>query len=231
VMTRSPEDLERFKREIRLARKITHRNVLRTYDYGESEGVYFISMEFVRGYTLNELMDEAPKRQMPVRATIGTARQICRGLQAAHEQGIIHRDIKPQNVLIDAKLMDFGVARMAEAPEAMTQAGLIVGTPHYMSPEQVQGKQLDARTDVYAMGVLLYELLAGRRPFESTTLTGILTAHIMEKPKAPIEVRPDIGRDMNAIVLRCLEKEPAARYADAGALLADLDRVQVAAAA
>jgi serine/threonine-protein kinase len=234
-MTRSPEDLERFKREIRLARKITHRNVLRTYDYGEADGVYFISMEYVRGYTLNELMDEAPARQMPARATIGITRQICRGLHAAHEQGIIHRDIKPQNVLIDAKgeikLMDFGVARMAEAPEAMTQAGLIVGTPHYMSPEQVQGKQLDARTDVYAMGVLLYELVAGRRPFESSSLTGILTAHITEKPKPPIELRADIGRELNAIILRCLEKDPKARYADAGALLADLDRVQMPTAA
>ena len=235
VMTRSPEDLERFKREIRLARKITHRNVLRTYDYGEAEGVYFISMEYVRGYTLNELMDEAPSRQMPARATIGIARQICRGLHAAHEQGIIHRDIKPQNVLIDAKgevkLMDFGVARMTEAAEAMTQAGLIVGTPHYMSPEQVQGKPLDPRTDVYAMGVLLYELIAGRRPFESTSLTGILTAHITEKPRPLIELRPDVGREVNAIVLKCLEKDPSARYADAGALLADLDRVQMPMAA
>ena len=235
VMTRSPEDLERFKREIRLARKITHRNVLRTYDYGEAEGVYFISMEYVRGYTLSELMDEAPARQMPSRATIGIARQICRGLHAAHEQGIIHRDIKPQNVLIDAKgevkLMDFGVARMTEASEAMTQAGLIVGTPHYMSPEQVQGKTLDPRTDVYAMGVLLYELLVGRRPFESTSLTGVLTAHIMENPKPPIELRPDVGRELNAIVMRCLEKDPAARYADAGGLLSDLDRVQMPVAA
>jgi len=235
VMTRSPEDLERFKREIRLARKITHRNVLRTYDYGEAESVYFISMEFVRGYTLNELMDEAPARQMPSRATIGIARQISRGLHAAHEQGIIHRDIKPQNVLIDAKgevkLMDFGVARMAEAPEAMTQAGLIIGTPHYMSPEQVQGKQLDARTDVYAMGVLLYELLIGKRPFESSSLTGILTAHIMEKARPPIEVRPEIGRDLNAIVMRCLEKDPALRFGDAGALLTALDGLKLRAAA
>ncbi|HKR64840.1 MAG TPA: serine/threonine-protein kinase, partial [Thermoanaerobaculia bacterium] len=235
VMTRSPEDLERFKREIRLARRITHRNVLRTYDYGEAEGVYFISMEFVRGYTLSELSEEAPNRQMPSRATVGIARQICRGLQAAHEQGIIHRDIKPQNVLIDAKgevkLMDFGIARLAEAPEAMTQAGLIVGTPHYMSPEQVQGKQLDARSDVYSMGVLMYELLAGKRPFESSSLTGVLTAHITEKAKPVIDVRPEIGRELNAIVMRCLEKDPNVRYADAGALLADLDRVQMPTAA
>jgi serine/threonine protein kinase len=234
-MTRSPEDLERFKREIRLARKITHRNVLRTYDYGEAEGVYFISMEFVRGYTLSELMDEAPDRRMPARAAVGIGRQICRGLQAAHEQGIIHRDIKPQNVLIDAKgevkLMDFGVARMTEAAEAMTQAGLIIGTPHYMSPEQVQGKQLDPRTDVYAMGVLLYEVLVGKRPFESTSLTGILTAHIMEKPKPLLDARPEIGREVSAIVMRCLEKDPVARFADAGALLAQLDRVTMPAAA
>jgi serine/threonine-protein kinase len=120
---------------------------------------------------------------------------------------------------------------MTEAAEAMTQAGLIIGTPHYMSPEQVHGKSLDARTDVYAMGVVLYELLVGRRPFESTSLTGILTAHIMEKPRPPIDVRPDVGREVNAIVLRCLEKEPSARYADAGALLSDLDRVQMPIAA
>src|SRR6266516_1322908 len=212
VMTRSPEELERFKREIRLARKITHRNVLRTYDYGEAEGVYFISMECVRGYTLSELLEEAPSHRLAPRVALGISRQICRGLQAAHEQGIIHRDIKPQNVLIDhkgeVKLMDFGIARMAEAKEGMTQAGLIVGTPHYMSPEQVQGKQLDPRSDVYSMGVMLYELLVGRRPFESSSLTGVLTAHITEAPQPPIDLRPRIGRQINAIILRCLAKYP-----------------------
>lgn len=205
--------------------------MLRTYDYGEAEGVYFISMELVRGYTLSELLDEAPDRQMPARATIGIARQICRGLNAAHEQGIIHRDIKPQNVLIDAKgevkLMDFGIARMAESPEAMTQAGLIIGTPHYMSPEQVQGRALDPRSDVYSMGVMIYELLVGRRPFESASLTGVLTAHITEKAVPPIDLRADVGREINAIVMRCLEKDPAARYRDAGALLAELDALQL----
>ena len=231
VMSRSPEDLERFKREIRLARKITHRNVLRTYDYGEAEGVYFISMEFVRGYTLTELLEEAPSHQMVPRVAMGIARQICRGLEAAHEQGIIHRDIKPQNVLIDhkgeVKLMDFGIARMAEAHEGMTQAGLIVGTPHYMSPEQVQGKQLDPRSDVYSMGVMLYEMLAGEKPFTSSSLTGVLTAHITETARPPIELRPEIGRQVNAIVMRCLAKDPKTRYGNAGELLHDLDTVQM----
>ena len=231
VMSRSPEDLERFKREIRLARKITHRNVLRTYDYGEAEGVYFISMEFVRGYTLAELLEEAPAHQMVPRVGMGIARQICRGLEAAHEQGIIHRDIKPQNVLIDhkgeVKLMDFGIARMAEAHEGMTQAGLIVGTPHYMSPEQVQGKQLDPRSDVYSMGVMLYEMLAGQKPFVSSSLTGVLTAHITEQARPPIELRPEIGREVNAIVMRCLAKDPKARYGNADELLHDLDTVQM----
>jgi HAMP domain-containing protein/predicted Ser/Thr protein kinase len=234
VMTRSPEDLERFKREIRLARKITHRNVLRTFDYGEAEGVYFISMEFVRGYTLSELLDEAENRQMPMRAAVGITRQICRGLQAAHEQGIIHRDIKPQNVLVDAKgeakLMDFGIARMAETMEGVTQAGLIVGTPHYMSPEQIQGKSLDPRSDVYSLGVMIYELLVGRKPFDSSSLTGVLTAHITEAAKPPIDIRPDISARINGIVMRCLAKDPAIRYANAGALLADMEEYRSVAA-
>jgi HAMP domain-containing protein/predicted Ser/Thr protein kinase len=231
VMSRSPEDLERFKREIRLARKITHRNVLRTYDYGEADGVYFISMEYVRGYTLADLLTEAEGRRMVPRVAMGIARQVSRGLEAAHEQNIIHRDIKPQNVLIDhkgeVKLMDFGIARVAEATEGMTQAGLIVGTPHYMSPEQVQGKPLDPRSDVYSMGVMIYEMLVGEKPFNSSSLTGVLTAHIMEPAKPPIELRPEIGREINAIVMRSLAKDPKVRYKDAGELLVDLDKVKV----
>ena len=208
VMQRSPEDLERFKREIRLARKITHRNVLRTYDYGEAEGVYFISMEYVRGYTLAELLEEAPDHRMAPRVAMGIARQICRGLQAAHEQGIIHRDIKPQNVLIDhkgeVKLMDFGIARMAEAKEGMTQAGLIVGTPHYMSPEQVQGKQLDrAQRRLFDGRDAVRDARRRRSRSTSSSLTGVLTAHITEKAKpadraAPRD-RPRRQRDRDAL--------------------------------
>jgi len=231
AMNTSSEDVERFKREIRLARKITHRNVLRTFDYGEAEGFYFISMEFVKGYALADMLEE--NGQLAPRVAVGVARQICRGLEAAHEQGIIHRDIKPQNVLIDhkgeVKLMDFGIARAQEA-EAMTQQGMIVGTPHYMSPEQVQGKTLDPRSDVYAMGVMIYEMLCGVRPFNSSSLTGILTAHITEAPKPPITLRPEIGAELNAVILRCLAKAPNQRFASAGALLDALDHLAAAAA-
>ncbi len=224
AMNTSPEDVERFKREIRLARKITHRNVLRTFDYGEAEGFYFISMEFVKGYALGDMLEE--NGELAPRVALGVTRQICRGLEAAHEQGIIHRDIKPGNVLIDhkgeVKLMDFGIARMQEA-EAMTQQGMIVGTPHYMSPEQVQGKTLDPRSDVYSMGVMIYEMLCGTRPFNSSSLTGVLTAHITEAPKPPIALRPEIGAELNAIVMRCLEKPVEKRYASAGELLEALD--------
>ena len=232
-LSRSPEELERFKREIRLARQITHRNVLRTFDYGEANGVYFISMEYVRGFTLSELLEENPK--MALRPALGLTRQICRGLQAAHEEGIIHRDIKPQNVLVDqkgqVKLMDFGIARRAEAADGMTSQGLIVGTPHYMSPEQVQGKNLDARSDVYAMGVMMYEMLCGVRPFDSDSLMGVLTSHLTHTPPAPIEMRPDMGQQINRIILRCLEKDVAKRYANAGELLDELDRLQQVGAA
>ncbi|HVT04487.1 MAG TPA: protein kinase [Thermoanaerobaculia bacterium] len=232
VMSRSPEELERFKREIRLARRITHRNVLRTYDYGEAEGNYFISMEYVRGYTLSELLEETPK--MAPRLAMGVSRQISRGLQAAHEQGVIHRDIKPQNVLIDqkgeVKLMDFGIARVAEA-EAMTQQGLVVGTPHYMSPEQVQGKSLEASTDVYSMGIMMYEMVCGERPFDSTSLTAVLTAHITEAAIPPIEKRPEIGAEISGIIMKCLTKDPRQRYQNSGELLTALDRLQTTVAA
>lgn len=232
VMSRSPEELEGFKREIRLARKITHRNVLRTFDYGEAEGNYFISMEYVRGYTLSELLEESPK--MAPRLAMGVSRQISRGLEAAHEQGVIHRDIKPQNVLIDqkgeVKLMDFGIARMAEA-EAMTQQGVVVGTPHYMSPEQVQGKPLEASTDVYSMGIMMYEMVCGTRPFESQSLTAVLTAHITEPVVPPMEKRPEIGAEISGIIMKCLTKDPRQRYQNAGELLTDLDRLQTTVAA
>jgi eukaryotic-like serine/threonine-protein kinase len=226
AVSSSPEDVERFKREIRVARKITHRNVLRTFDYGEADGWYFISMEYVRGFTLADMMEQPGP--MTVRSALGVMRQISRGLEAAHEQGVIHRDIKPPNVLIDhrgeVKLMDFGIARVQEA-EAMTQQGTIVGTPHYMSPEQVQGKALDARSDVYSMGVMMYEMLCGARPFDSSSLTAVLTAHVVEDPLPPIRRRQEIGKELNSIVMRCLSKNPASRFKDAGALLEALNGV------
>lgn len=223
----TPGLLERFKREIRMARRITHRNVVRTYDYGESNQRYFISMEYVSGTMLSELL--AGSNRLPCGQAMRIARQICLGLQAAHEEGIIHRDIKPQNVLIDGKgavkLMDFGLARLAEGSDGLTAAGVIIGTPYYMSPEQVQGEALDARSDVYSFGVLLYEMLCHRRPFASPLLAAVLAAHVTETPRSPMEWRPEIGADIDRILLRCLAKKPSDRYADAGELLWELDRL------
>jgi len=231
AMQRSAEELERFKREIRIARKITHRNVLRTYDYGEADGTYFISMEYVRGYTLADLL----AKPQSSRVSLSVVRQVSRGLEAAHEAGIVHRDIKPQNILIDqrgeVKLMDFGISRMSEGPDSMTAAGLIIGTPHYMSPEQVRGESLDSGSDVYAMGILMYEVFCGRRPFESDALTAVLGAHLTEVPRPPIELRSEIGTELNAIILRCLEKDRKNRYAHAGELLEALDRLEMKSAA
>jgi serine/threonine-protein kinase len=146
---------------------------------------------------------------------------------------VVHRDVKPANVILTseggARLVDFGLAKhiAPELARTLTHEGALVGTLAYMAPEQLAGGAVDARADIWALGVLIYEMVAGRKPFTSSSLTGVLTAHITEAPKPPIDLRPEIGREINAIVLKCLEKDPKDRYKDAGALLHDLDQVQV----
>lgn len=219
--------LERFKQEIKLARRITHRNVLRTHDLGESAGLPYISMEYIDGVTLKELVTR--KGALPSAVGLRIAKQICLGLEAAHEQGVVHRDIKPQNMLIlpetgEVKIMDFGIAR-AQAMEGvagLTSAGTVLGTPDYMPPEQAQGTPADFRSDIYSLGVVLFEIFTGRLPFTGETPLSVVMGHVQKPVPRPRSVNPGLPADVEAVVLRCLEKNPTRRYARAEEVLEGL---------
>jgi serine/threonine-protein kinase len=219
--------VERFKQELKLARRITHRNVLRTHDFGETDGVPYISMEYVEGVTLKDLI--ARKGALPVGVALRIAKQICQGLEAAHQQGVVHRDIKPQNLLIlpesgEVKIMDFGIARVSavDGASGLTTAGTVVGTPDYMPPEQAQGVTADFRSDLYSMGAVLFEMFTGRLPFPGDTALAVIMGHLRKPPPQPRGLNPSLSPEIEALVLRCLEKDPARRYARAGELLAAL---------
>jgi serine/threonine-protein kinase len=226
-----PTHLERFKQEIKLARRITHRNVLRTHDFGEAGGTPYISMEYLEGVTLKDLIKN--KGALPVPVGLRIAKQMCQGLEAAHLQGVVHRDIKPQNMLIlpetgDLKIMDFGIARVqaVKAGEAgLTTAGTVMGTPDYMSPEQAQGLPADFRSDIYSLGIVLFEVFTGALPFGGDSLMQIVLSHIRNPPPAPRSVNPRVPERLEAIILRAIEKDPAQRYQTVGDLLDDLDVV------
>ena len=226
-----PTHLERFKQEIKLARRITHRNVLRTHDFGEAAGTPYISMEYLEGVTLKDLIKN--KGALPLPVGLRIAKQMCQGLEAAHLQGVVHRDIKPQNMLIlpetgDLKIMDFGIARVSavKAGEAgLTTAGTVMGTPDYMSPEQAQGLPADFRSDIYSLGIVLFEVFTGALPFTGDTLMAIVLSHIRTPPPAPRAVNPRLPARLEAIILRAIEKDPARRYQTVGGLLDDLDDV------
>ncbi len=220
--------VERLKSEIRLARKITHPNVLRTFDFGEIDGVPFISMEYVRGLTLRSMLEQSGR--LPYSAGLRLARQLASGLAAAHAQAIIHRDIKPENVILDAlgnaKLMDFGLARpVRRLTPGQTQAGFIVGTPHYLAPEQLEGHEPDTRADIYACGVLLYEVFTGHLPFGGANAMEIVLQHLKEAPAPPRSYWPEMPAALERLLLRCLEKAPGDRFADASELVRELDRL------
>jgi serine/threonine-protein kinase len=220
--------LGRLKTELKLARRITHPNVLRTFDFGDIDGHPFISMEYVRGITLRGMLEQSGR--LPFSAAVWLARQLLAGLAAAHALDILHRDIKPENVLLDSggnlKLMDFGLARPVrrDAP-GETREGFIVGTPHYLAPEQIESKEPDKRSDVYACGVVLYELFTGKLPFEGANPMDVLMRHLQKAPPRPSELWPEIPPALEALILSCLAKSPAERPRDAGELLARLERV------
>jgi eukaryotic-like serine/threonine-protein kinase len=210
--------LDRFKQETRLARRISHRNVLRTHDFGEADGTPYISMEYLEGVTLKDLLKS--KGALPSGVGLSIAKQICQGLEAAHRLGVVHRDIKPQNMLIlpetgELKIMDFGIARvssMEPGASGLTTAGTVMGTPDYMPPEQAQGGAADFRSDIYSLGIVFYEMFTGKLPFTGDTVMKIILGHIQTPPVPPRQLNGKVAVELEAVILRCMEKEPSARY-------------------
>ena len=227
-----PSLVERFKQEIRLARRITHRNVVRTHDLGEWRGMYYITMEYVEGQTLKDLIRR--RGRLPAWVVVTVGKQLCRALEVAHEQGIVHRDIKPQNVIVDGagflKVMDFGIARLAQTGSGdagLTAVGTAVGTPDYMAPEQMMGEAVDARTDLYALGVVLFECLTGNPPFEAPTVPALMMSVLHDAPTDPSALNPGIPPALTAVVLRALAKKPDDRWPTATALRRALEAIRI----
>ena len=219
-----PMAIERFKDEVRLARRISHRNVARSHDFGEAEGLYYVTMEFVAGTPLRDLIQA--RHRLPVSATVSVGKQLCRALEAAHEEGIIHRDIKPQNIMVAAdglvKVMDFGIARPVERQKAMTQTGLVIGTPDYMAPEQLLGEPVDPRVDLYAAAVVLYECLTGRRPHEADSALALVGVKLAQDPLPPHEVSEDVPMELSRVIVRALSRNRDDRPATAARLYDEL---------
>jgi serine/threonine protein kinase/Flp pilus assembly protein TadD len=221
------ETIKRFSNELKLARKIAHRNVGKMYELMEEEGAHFITMEYVPGENLKSMIRMSG--QLSAGTAVSIAKQICEGLEEAHRLGVVHRDLKPSNIMIDkdgnARIMDFGIARSLEA-KGITGAGMMIGTPEYMSPEQVEGKEVDQRSDIYSLGVLLYEMMTGRVPFEGETPLAIAIKHKSEMPKDPKELNAQIPQDLCQVILRCLEKEKGKRYQSAGEVRSELANIE-----
>ena len=226
-ITLDKEAVERFSNELKLARKISHRNVCRMFDLGKAEGTTFITMEFVPGEDLKKFIRKSG--QLGAGRAVSIAKQLCEGLAEAHHLGVVHRDLKPQNIMVDedgnARIMDFGIARQLRGT-GITGAGVMIGTPEYMSPEQVEGKKVDPRSDIYSLGVILFEMLTGHVPFEGDTPFTIGVKHKSERPRNPRDLNPQIPEDLSRVVLRCLEKDPAGRYQTATELRGDLEKVE-----
>jgi serine/threonine protein kinase/Tfp pilus assembly protein PilF len=219
--------IDRFSNELKFARKIAHKNVGRMYELLEDKGAHFITMEYVAGQDLKGLIRQTG--QLAIGTTVSIVKQVCEGLIEAHRLGIVHRDLKPSNLMIDkegnARIMDFGIARSLRA-KGITGAGVMIGTPEYMSPEQVEGKETDQRSDIYSLGVMLYEMLTGRVPFEGDTAFAIGVKQKSEVPKDPKEINSQIPDDLSRLILRCMEKEKAKRYQNSREVCSELKNIE-----
>ncbi|MDQ1387442.1 MAG: eukaryotic-like serine/threonine-protein kinase [Acidobacteriaceae bacterium] len=220
----NPAILDRFKQELVLSHQVTHKNVIRIYDFGDADGVKFITMEFVEGQDLRTLIHK--KKKFSPEEAVEISQQICRALEATHSVGVIHRDLKPQNIMRDKSgrilLMDFGLARTIEG-DGMTQTGALVGTMEYMSPEQALGKALDERSDLFTVGLIVYELLTGKMPFQAESALASLIKRTQQRAVPISDHDGSIPRPLTNIVNRCLERDPALRYASVTEMLRDLD--------
>ena len=219
--------IERFRYELKLARKVSHRNVCRMYDLSEEEGTPFITMEYVPGENLKSLIKRIG--QLSLAKAISIAKQVGEGLEEAHRLGVVHRDLKPQNIMVDnegnARIMDFGIARSIKT-KGITETGLIIGTPEYMSPEQVEGQEADQRSDIYSFGVILFEMVTGRVPFSGTTPLSVILKHKTEKPPDPRTFVDQIPYELSRLILKCMEKEKGRRYQTAEELLSNLAEIE-----
>ena len=221
------EMVRRFQNEARAAGVLNHPNIVTIYDAGEQDGIFYIAMEFIEGTTLHELLAE--KRVLPIEEVVQIARQICRGLDYAHSNGIVHRDVKPANIMITAngtvKIMDFGIAKSGGQ---VTNTGQVLGTPNYMAPEQVKGRPLDGRSDLFSLGVILYEMLTGEKPFVGQNVTTIIYKIVNETPITPRDLDVTVHPGLSAIVTRALAKAPDDRYQSGAELIRDLEHYKLA---
>lgn len=222
---RDEEFVARFRREAQAAAGLNHPHIVSIYDRGEAEGSYYIAMEYLDGESLKDVI--AREGKIPPQRAIGIAEQILQALQFAHEHNVIHRDIKPHNIIINGrgqvKVTDFGIARAGTSAK-MTETGSILGTAQYLSPEQAKGKAVEQSSDLYSLGVVLYEMLTGRVPFEGENPVAIALKHLSDEPEPPQAINPEIPDNLNAVVMKALAKDPRDRYGDAEQFLADLER-------
>jgi eukaryotic-like serine/threonine-protein kinase len=221
--SRDDDYVERFRREARAAAKLSHPNIVTVIDRSEADGRQFIVFEYVDGENLKQLV--AGKGRLPVRDALELGIQIGRALAFAHAQGLVHRDVKPQNVLIrggDAKVTDFGIARSLDVPVGLTQTGTVLGTSEYISPEQATGRQVDARTDIYSLGAVLYELLAGQPPYTGDSFVAVAMRHVNDPVPSVTAARPDVPLRVDAALRRAMAKDPDDRFQTMDELVAEL---------